>query len=252
MSEHERWDVLLEAQSGSAAAAGRQLLRGPVVALGAMPGSGGFALPGCRGLADRHCLITAYVGGAVSVVPVGPHQVRVAPHAGVCWSALDPIPGSVRLTEGCVLHLGPVTRGATVTFGGLRRLDGRAQSEVGPGGGSPFLRAREVGALWASWTALWFVGCLSMVMGVTAVALAELVSPHAAQRWVAGLGPDHQDDALNESVDLTPAGLGLRESHPEAPAVESWRHHVADTWACCQSLDVPSAQQARGRRAWAD
>ena len=248
MSEDERWDVLLEAHSGPAAAAGRQLLRGPVVALGAMPGTGGFALPGCRGLADRHCLITAYAGGAVSVVPVGTHQVRVAPHAGVCWSDVDPIPGSVRLTEGCVLHLGPVMRGATVTFGGLHRLDGRAQSEVGPGGRAPFLRAREVGALRASWAALWFVGCLSMVMGVTAVALTELVSPPVAQRWSAGLGSDHQGDALNESVDLTT----VHESRPEAPAVESWMKHVADRWACCPGLDVPSAQQVRGRRTWAE
>ena len=218
MGEHERWDVLLEAHSGAASAAGRQLLRGPVVALGAMPGSGGFALPGCRGLADRHCLITAYAGGVASVVPVGTHQVRVAPHAGVRWSDLEPIPCSVHLTEGCVLHLGPVTRGATVTFGGLRRFGGwqpeRLASEsaavgarVGAGGVPASFDARAVGTVRASAAPYWFVGGLSLVMGGTVVMLLGLGGYQLAQRWVVGLGPQSEGYEFYESVDLAKAAL---------------------------------------------
>ncbi|MEM6930880.1 MAG: hypothetical protein AAF602_28355, partial [Myxococcota bacterium] len=62
---------------GPLASAGEQVLRGPVVRIGAQPGPGGFALRGYRGLDERQCVITAYGQGDTQVAPVGRNQVRI-------------------------------------------------------------------------------------------------------------------------------------------------------------------------------
>lgn len=93
MTQQERWDVVLKVLNGPLASSGEQVVRGPVVRLGADPGPGGLKLGGYRGLDARQATITAYTGGSASVAPVGTNQVRLAPHPNVNWADIDPLTG---------------------------------------------------------------------------------------------------------------------------------------------------------------
>jgi len=130
MSSQERWFVLLKFQNGPLAYQGDMALRGPVIRLGANPGPGGLKLEGYRGLDDRQAVPTAYDGGTASVAPVGPNQVRMAPHEHVDWNEVQPIRGPVFLSNGCALHFGPPGRGATAVFLECKRLGAWEQGAI--------------------------------------------------------------------------------------------------------------------------
>lgn len=118
----ERWDVVLRFLNGPLQYQGDVVVRGPVVRIGSNPGPAGMKLDGYRALDDRHAVISAYQGGTIQIAPVGPNQVRMAPHENVDWETIQPIRGPVFLSDGCAVHLGPPGRGATFTFVECRRL----------------------------------------------------------------------------------------------------------------------------------
>ncbi|MDP2309660.1 MAG: hypothetical protein Q8P18_26810 [Pseudomonadota bacterium] len=130
MSGQERWFVVLKFQNGPLSFQGEMPLRGPVIRLGANPGPGGLKLEGYRGLDDRQAVLTAYDGGTASVAPVGPNQVRMAPHEHVDWNEVQPIRGPTFLSDGCALHFGPPGRGATAVFLECRRLGAWEQGAI--------------------------------------------------------------------------------------------------------------------------
>lgn len=112
-----RWDVVLRVASGPTASREPRTHRGPQVVVGTDPGPGGVVLPGGRGIAPRHCTITANDPTSVWVSPVGHNPVRLAPYADVQWEELEPIRGRARLERGSALHLGVTgTRGITLVF----------------------------------------------------------------------------------------------------------------------------------------
>lgn len=125
----ERVDVTLRFLSGPLSWEADLTRRGPTVRVGANPGPEGLKLEGYRGIDDRHAVITAYTESEVTIAPVGPNQVRVAPHEHVDWSEIHPIRGPVHLSAGCAVHLGPVGRGGTLTFVKAERLS--AEGRVG-------------------------------------------------------------------------------------------------------------------------
>ncbi|MFT4622849.1 MAG: hypothetical protein ACI8PZ_001505 [Myxococcota bacterium] len=226
MTNQERWDVAVKVLNGPLSAMGEQVLRGPVVRLGANPGPGGVQLTGYRGLDARQCVITAYKGGSAAVAPVGTNQVRVAPHANVNWKEIDPIPGPVYLTDGCAIHLGPVGRGATIEFVECRRFGtwehGRLASEIAQvssagtpaaqiakGGVPKSFDARKVGMVRASTAPIWFLGCMFVLMSTTAVTLVLIGGYQLAFRDVASLGPEEEGYEFYESVDLAKTELDL-------------------------------------------
>ncbi|MEZ4318029.1 MAG: hypothetical protein R3F61_11015 [Myxococcota bacterium] len=232
MSQQERWDVVLRVLEGPLAAMGEQVYRGPTVRIGANPGPGGVVLQGYRGLDARQCTITAYTGGTAAVSPVGTNQVRLAPHSNVNWKDIDPITGPEYLSEGCALHIGPVNRGATLQFVECRRLGmwetgdirsdvaegmvagsklgqqmagGRGYgSSVGAGAIPTAYDARKVGKVRASFVPPWVLGCLTLIVGSTVVALVTI--PTAAfflVRDVEELGPVEDRYEFFKSVDMT-------------------------------------------------
>lgn len=219
MAQQERWDVVLEVQNGPQAALGQQVFRGPVVRIGVNPGPGGMRLQGYRGIDARQCVITAYDGSTISVAPVGNNQVRMAPHANVSWKDIDPIRGPEYLSKGAALHLGPVGRGATITFVECRRLgvwqQGNLASEIAgptpdaqgaaaPGGQSPpaAYDARRVGQVRTSNAPFWFLGCTFLMTTFTALALVMMGLFWWLNRDVVNLGPVESGYELYESVDL--------------------------------------------------
>ena len=188
MNQQERWDVVLKLLNGPMKGVGEQKLRGPVIRLGANPGPGGVQLAGYRGLDARQCVITAYTGGTASVAPVGTNQVRLAPHSNVNWRDIDPITGPEYLTPACALHLGPVGRGATIEFVRCERFgqwqEGQLASEAAdvpselgrqePGRSGPVpasYDARRVGMVRTSMVPFWFLGCMTVMSGVTVTLL---------------------------------------------------------------------------------
>ena len=112
----ERWDVVLRALNGPRSREGEFVARGPVIRMGAKPGSGGVALEGYRGLDDRQAVVTVYEDGRATIQPVGNSQVRLAPHEHVDWAEVLPLTGPAYLTDGAAIHLGPNGRGATLCF----------------------------------------------------------------------------------------------------------------------------------------
>ncbi|MBX2800593.1 MAG: hypothetical protein KTR31_23135 [Myxococcales bacterium] len=216
----------MELVNGPLSTVGQQVLRGPVVRIGANPGPGGFKLAGYRGLDARQCVITAYEGGIASVAPVGQNQVRLAPHANVRWQDIDPLNDTANLTPGCVLHLGPVGRGATLTFVSCQRLgvwqEGQLASEAAdvddpgpvaaPGGGPAIaaVDARKVGRIRTSLAPVWFLGC-AMLIAVTSASTILLAGVFQyLNRDVAVIGPEGDGYEMWESVDLEQATLDLR------------------------------------------
>jgi hypothetical protein len=219
----ERWDVALKVLGGPLAGMGEQVYRGPVVRLGANPGSGGLKLNGYRGLDGRHCVITAYEQGNATVAPVGTSQVRLAPHPNVKWKDIDPLGGPEYLSKGCAVHLGPVGRGATVEFVECRRLGvwegGRiasdvdaSQSAISTRGGPPVaIDARSVGTVNASSVPMWFIGALfTMVMGTVILILGSVLGILWLQRDVTDLGPVVAGEEL-----YTPDEIGKVELNTE-------------------------------------
>ncbi|HHO51120.1 MAG TPA: hypothetical protein ENK18_09690 [Deltaproteobacteria bacterium] len=209
----ERWDVVVKLLNGPLSAMGEQVLRGPVVRIGARPGPGGFTLTGYRGLDARQCTITAYEDGRAEVAPVGGNQVRMAPHANVRWQDLDPISGPEHLSRGCVIHLGPVGRGATIEFVECRRLGvwrkGRLVSEVAggpPGASEPVPEAydvRRVSLLRTSVAPLWFMGCSFLIALTTAASLLLVGLAAHLVRPVATIGPTVEGYEMWASVEVS-------------------------------------------------
>ncbi|MEQ1505372.1 MAG: transglycosylase SLT domain-containing protein [Myxococcota bacterium] len=226
MSDQERWDVALKVLNGPLAGAGEQVVRGPVVRIGADPGPGGLKLGGYRGLDARQCVITAYTGGTAAVAAVGTNQVRLAPHPNVAWADIDPITGPVYLTPGCAVHLGPVGRGATIEFVACRRLGawqtGVLASERADAGGGPVgtvgrvpaaYDVRRVGSIASSTAPVWFVGCTFLMASTTAGVMLLVGLAWWTHEEFEPLGPIAEGYEFYDSVDLaqTPLDPGLRE-----------------------------------------
>lgn len=225
MTQQERWDVVLKVLNGPLASSGEQVVRGPVVRLGADPGPGGLKLGGYRGLDARQATITAYTGGSASVAPVGTNQVRLAPHPNVNWADIDPLTGPEYVSPGAALHLGPVGRGATVEFVECRRLgqwqQGRLASDVadvaagGTARASAFqgamqatrhvpaaYDARRVGRIQTSYAPFWFMGCALLMSTAAATLIGVLGLAFFVNRDIAQLGPVEEGVEFYEYVDL--------------------------------------------------
>ena len=126
-----RWDVVLRVVSGPTASREPVVLRGPVVTVGSEPGPGGLQLPAMRGIAARHCTISAYDPTSVHVTPVGDHEVRLAPYTDVAWEELEPVRERVRLARGNAIHVGPAgRRGVTLEFVECRDLGVQASARL--------------------------------------------------------------------------------------------------------------------------
>ncbi|MEN0064444.1 MAG: transglycosylase SLT domain-containing protein [Myxococcota bacterium] len=206
----DRWDVVINVLNGPMASLGEQVLRGPVVRIGAQPGPGGFELRGYRGLDKRQCVITAYEKGGASIAPVGRNQVRIAPHANVDWSDIDPLYNPANLSPGCAVHLGPVGRGATLQFVNARRLgewqSGDLVSDVDApeAGAAPVPRpAHQVRRIRPSGVPAWFFGCAFLLAtGLSISVLAVAVFIVASQVLRPGLGEKYEGEARWDSVSL--------------------------------------------------
>lgn len=225
VTQQERWDVVLKVLNGPLAAAGEQVVRGPVVRLGADPGPGGLKLGGYRGLDARQATITAYTGGSASVAPVGTNQVRLAPHPNVNWGDIDPITGPEYLSPGAAVHLGPVGRGATVEFVECRRLgqwqQGRLASDVADVAAGGQVRAsafqgamqatrhvpaaydaRRVGRIQTSYAPFWFFGCALLMSTFAATVIGVLGLGFFVFRDVKQLGPVEEGVEFYDFVDI--------------------------------------------------
>lgn len=267
MTQQERWDVVLKVLNGPLAASGEQVVRGPVVRLGANPGPGGLKLGGYRGLDARQATITAYTGGTASVAPVGTNQVRLAPHPNVNWSEIDPIGGPEYLSPGAAVHLGPVGRGATVEFVECRRLgqwqEGRLASDVAEVQGGAAVRAsayqgamqatrhlpaaydaRRVGRIQSSYAPFWFLGCAFLLSTAAGSVILALGLALIVRRNITKLGPveegvefyDHIDLAIDEVDPLLYEGLHqaffkfVMEPNIAAAEAESRGFEKPETW----------------------
>jgi hypothetical protein len=216
----ERWDVALKVLNGPMVSLGEQVLRGPVVRIGADPGPGGLKLGGYRGLDARQCVITAYTGGTAAVAPVGSHQVRLAPHANVSWGDIDPLTGPQYLTPGCALHLGPVGRGATIEFVACRRLGewrtgvlaserADAPTEAGRGQVPAAYDVRRVGRIASSTAPVWFFGCTFLMAVSSAGMMMSLGLAWYLNAEFDPIGPKEAGYEFYESVALDESDLNL-------------------------------------------
>lgn len=244
----ERWDVVLVILSGPLRSNVEHVYRGPIVRIGHNPGPGGVQLTGYRGLDARQCTITAYDGGSAEVSPVGTNQVRIAPHPNVNWNNIDPVPGPTFLSNGCALHIGPVGRGATLQYVECRRLGvwegGAIRSEVTDRQGQPTVGAgvptaydaTRVGRIRTSFVPVWFMGCLSLMMGSTAftVLLAAGVLLWG-QREVVDLGPVEDDYAWFDYVDM--------RKPPDAKLLEGLQQPVLQ-WVMRPNMDAAEGAHA--------
>ncbi len=176
----ERWDVVVRFLNGPRQFDADLVMRGPVVRLGSSPGPNGVKLDGYRALDDRHAVISAYQGGTAQIAPVGPNQVRVAPHENVDWGTVQPIRGPVYLSDGCAVHLGPPGRGCTFTFVECRRLgvwqQGAIASEAADANGADAGSSSQVSQLDVGrripW---WFLPGLAFMVFSTMGAVALMV-----------------------------------------------------------------------------
>ncbi len=198
MSSQERWFVVLKFLNGPLSFQGDMPIRGPVIRLGANPGPGGLRLEGYRGLDDRQAVITAYDGGTASVAPVGPNQVRMAPHEHVDWTEVQAIRGPVYLSPGCAIHFGPPERGATAVFLECRRLGAWEQGAILSDASQlqPDVQPTEVRELDASKRfPLWVIPIALAILTMFVTALAGVLFVFL-QRDVDRLGPvdDGQED----------------------------------------------------------
>lgn len=200
----ERWDVVLRFNSGPLSFQGDQVLRGPVVRIGANPGAGGMRLEGYRGIDDRQAVISAYDGGSVSIAPVGTNQVRVAAHANVDWAEIQVLSNPVYLSPGDAFHLGPAGRGVTATFVEARRLGVWEQRAIlsEAADAEPEFEASQVEKLDTSagrpW---WFVPGLTAIAMVFTVAILATTLPDLLGD-VEQLGPTDQGEAYYDRADL--------------------------------------------------
>ncbi|MEZ4234758.1 MAG: transglycosylase SLT domain-containing protein [Myxococcota bacterium] len=217
MTIQERWDVALKVLNGPMAALGEQVLRGPVVRLGADPGPGGLKLGGYRGIDARQCVITAYTGGSAAVAPVGTHQVRLAPHANVAWADIDPLNGPQYLTPGCALHLGPIGRGATIEFVECRRLGEWRQGVLASeradapaeGGVPAAYDVRRVGRIASSTAPVWFFGCSALMAVSAAGTMLSLGLAWYLNVKPQAIGPQEPGYEFYDSVSLDQGTLNL-------------------------------------------
>ncbi|MBM4368236.1 MAG: transglycosylase SLT domain-containing protein [Deltaproteobacteria bacterium] len=190
----ERWDVVVRFLNGPLQWQGDIVMRGPVVRIGSSPGPNGLKLDGYRALDDRHAVISAYQGGTVQIAPVGPNQVRMAPHENVDWGEIQPLRVPTFLSEGCAVHLGPPGRGATFTFVECRRLGVWTQqallSEAAEADPSVGIEAKsQVQTLdIAKRIPLWFVPIVGLMVLMTCSGVG-LIAVIALQRDVEQLGP---------------------------------------------------------------
>lgn len=207
----ERWDVVLRFLNGPLMYQGDLVLRGPVIRIGANPGPGGLKMEGYRGLDDRQAVVTAYDGGTVSIAPVGPNQVRMAPHEHVDWNEVQPIRGPVFLSNGCAVHFGPPGRGATAVFVECRRLgvwqQGAILSEAA--GASPEIQESEVKELDAGKRFPWWIIPAFLSVLVTFLGALGILVFFIVRRDVQALGPTWEGketyefaEALTEEVNL--------------------------------------------------
>jgi hypothetical protein len=210
----ERWDVVVQYLDGVMAKQPPQVYRGPVVRIGSNAGPGGVSLKGCRGLNDRHAVVTAYDGGSVAIAPVGNAQVRVAPHGNVEWAEIDVLVGPVYLSDGAAVHLGAPGRGVTFQFIEARRLgvwsDERILSDSAQA--DPELQPTNIQELSTQGgIPTWFIGGIVLMGLVTTVGvLASVIRFH--KREIAGLGPVAEGREYYDFVDpSTPIASELRE-----------------------------------------
>ena len=225
----ERWLVVLRVVNGPLAAMGPQTFRGPIVRIGANPGPGGFKLTGYRGLDARQCVISVYDSATAQVTPVGTNQVRQAPHDQVKWKDIDPMSGPEYLSQGCVLHLGPVGRGCTMQFVEARALgewagggiasqaadvgDFQQLSQTAVGGGAmppasyDARRARQVSA---SGVPLWFFGIAGTMVALSMLAVTIVLIAVLGKQDVEELGPVAEGVEYYPFVDLKAEPLNAK------------------------------------------
>jgi len=264
VSQQERWDVVLKMLNGPMKGVGEQKLRGPVIRLGANPGPGGVQLSGYRGLDARQCVITAYTGGTAAVAPVGTNQVRLAPHSNVKWRDIDPINGPEYLTPNCALHLGPVGRGATIEFVRCERFgqwqEGQLASEAAdvpaevgrldPNRSGPVpasYDARRVGMVRSSMVPFWFLGCSTMMAGVTVTMLVLIGAFRLLIVDRQAPGPVEEGVEFYRSVDATQFTeqdemllQGLEQGYHAfvvAPNIEAAGSAAKQEWSQIQNFD---------------
>lgn len=221
----ERWDVALRFVDGPLAWQSDQVLRGPVIRIGANPGPGGLRLDGYRGLDDRHAVITAYDGSTVSIAPVGPNQVRTAEHQHVDWNAIQPIRGPVYLTEGTAIHLGPPGRGATALYVGCRRLGEWQQRVILSDAGDVADQApAAVKKVDARTRFPWWLIPGFMVIFTMFVSAAGILVFLVLQRDVARLGPIREGSDDRDFVDTYSASFDAAKDQDLYRGVEQMFH----------------------------
>lgn len=245
-----RWDVALRFLNGPLALQEDQVLRGPVIRMGANPGPGGLRLDGYRGLDDRHAVITAYDGGTVAIAAVGPNQVRTAEHQHVDWNSVQPIRGPVYLTEGGAIHLGPPSRGATALYLGCRRL-GEWQQRVilseAADGGIPAMNVKQVDARNRF---PWWVIPGFMVIFTMFISSAALVVFLATQRDVKRLGPIREGTETQDFTETFAATFDEVADRELYEGVEQmYRDFVMDPNARAAGDDTLRDAKARWDRA---
>lgn len=188
---NERWDIVLVVLDGPSRSSTPHVVRGPLVPIGSSPGPGGFRVVGVGGLHARHCVLQAY-GPVTTLDAVGANPVRIAPHPHVDWSTIEPIHGSVPLSAGCALHLGPIGRGVTLQYVGSRSLADWTPDSLGTQG---------VSAVPTSSVPAWFLGCAGLSLGTTALSLLVLgLAVAIGYRPVEPLGPTYDDRAYYPSI----------------------------------------------------
>ncbi len=196
----QRWDVKLVFLNGPLSVRGEQVIRGPVIRIGARPGPGGFALENYRGIEDRQVTITAYDGDA-RIAPVGTAQVRLAGHEHVDWNEVHPLRGEAHLSPNCAFHLGPIGRGVTVRFVDCQQLGVWQQENLlsiaakeeiqGP---AP-VEAKEIQA--GTGVPGWFIGGIVMIaMVIVAGITVPLVV--STMEEAEPLGPEYMGEVLDK------------------------------------------------------
>jgi hypothetical protein len=199
----ERWDVVLRALEGPRAREGEFVARGPVIRLGAKPGSGGVALEGYRGLDDRQAVITVYEDGRATIQAVGNSQVRLAPHEHVDWAEVLNLTGPAYLTDGAAVHLGPNGRGCTLIFVTCQPLGaweaGKIKSRVAVGGVVGIAHTDVVELQTGSGRPMWFLPAVTFIAfaAVAVVTVQLLVEPE-----IPPLGPERTVREVYEVADL--------------------------------------------------
>lgn len=130
---HDLWVRALDGPTAGQEVRGKGLDN--VVSFGKAPPPGGVAIP-LRSLAPVHVRVQI-TDGQAAVVPLGSHPVRIAPHANVDWTRVDPLTAPAWWNPGGVMYLGRPGGGVALELVRVQALGewegGATQSAVSPG-----------------------------------------------------------------------------------------------------------------------